>query len=166
MVRFSVRAFVSPLWKVGRGSWGTFSFLPNYFYVRWINIHCVADMIRTQLLTGKQQEPVQQTSILLFVSGGSLTKTKSGTKATGWNSRIQYQEEIKRTTWNNFGTEENHGLDIFSYNRKPVFTLTRLKHLGSATPSLCPKSLLATHYIERCKARGWSSAFGHSAVAF
>lgn len=40
-------------------------------------------MITTQRLTGKLQEPVQQTSIPLFVSGGSLTKTKSGAAATG-----------------------------------------------------------------------------------
>lgn len=83
-----------PFMKGGKGILGDlflFSFLPNYFHVRWINIHCVADMIRTQLLTGKQQEPVQQTSILLFVSGGSLTKTKSGTKA-----RVKQQNRVSR----------------------------------------------------------------------
>lgn len=79
-------------WERDLGGSFSFSFLTNYFYVCWINIHCFADMITTQRLTGKLQEPVQQTSIPLFVSGGSLTKNKVRSKS----NRVKQQNTVSR----------------------------------------------------------------------
>lgn len=165
MVWFSVRSFLSPLWKVGRGSIGIFFIFVfdklflctmNKYSLRcWYDYNTAAHWEATRTSATNINPTVCQWGLTSLVRNKSNRVEQQNTvwrRDKAYNLERLWNSLKKIKAWISFLTLGRLRSRRLGLVMPPVFILTRLEHLGSATPSLCPKALLATHYIERRKA--------------